>query len=269
MIRLRYLARFVVTMSTQSILYEQPVNELIRVCLRLEQLLQQGQDTLRGSTLWDSRNSMMTIHDVLTILDRPDLRTKLTKEFVRYLATLSRLENLEHIDQKKLSATIIDVENVLDSLHATNGRFAQELRDNDFLNSIRQHLSNPGGASNFDVPAYHYWLQQPINERNALLNEWFSYFNNINGAVSLMLRLIRQSSNPQLQTAHEGFYQTNLDPTLSIQLIRISVPTTTEVFPEISVGRHGVSLRFYIPSYRERAVLYKQDVVFKLSCCIF
>ena len=133
-------------MATQSILYEQPVNELIRVCLRLEQLLQQGHETLRASSIWDSRNLMMIIHDILNILDRPDLRTKLTKEFVRYLANLSRLESVEHIDQKRLSATIIDVENVIDNLHATNGRFAQELRDNDFLNSIRQHLPNPCGA---------------------------------------------------------------------------------------------------------------------------
>lgn len=255
--------------STQSILYEQPVNELIRVCLRLEHLLQQGLETLRGTNIWDSRASIMTIHDILTILDRPDLRTKLTKEFVRYLGTLTRLESVEHIDQNKLSTTIVDVENVLDSLHATNGRFAQELRDNDFLNTIRQHLSNPGGASVFDVPAYHYWLQQPINERNALLSQWFGYFDQINNAVNLMLRLIRQSGNPQLQTAHGGFYQANLDPTQSVQLIRILVPATTEVFPEISVGRHGVSLRFYIPSVKERASLYKHDVVFKLSCCIF
>lgn len=254
---------------TQSILYEQPVNELIRVCLRLEHLLQQGLETMHGANAWDSRASMMTIHDILNILDRPDLRTKLTKEFVRYLATLTRLESVEHIDQKRLASTIVDVENVLDSLHATNGRFAQELRDNDFLNTIRQHLSNPGGASVFDVPAYHYWLQQPINERNALLKEWFGYFGQIHNAVHLMLRLIRQSSSQQLQTAHGGFYQTNLDPTQSVQLIRISVPTTTEVFPEISVGRHGVSLRFYIPTVKERAVLYKHDVVFKLSCCIF
>ncbi len=255
--------------QSQSILYEQPVNELIRVCLRLEHLLQQGLENLRGTTIWDSRASMLTIHDILNILDRPDLRTKLTKEFVRYLATLSRLESVDHIDQKKLSATIVEVENVLDSMHATNGRFAQELRDNDFLNTIRQHLSNPGGASGFDVPAYHYWLQQPINERNVLLHTWFGHFDQINSAVGLMLRLIRQSSSPQLQTAHGGFYQTNLDPTQSVQLIRISVPTTTAVFPEISVGRHGVSLRFYTPSVKERAALYKQDVVFKLSCCIF
>lgn len=269
MVRLRYLSRFVVIMPTQPILYEQPVNELIRVCLRLEHLLQQGHANLRGETTWDSRVSMMTINDILNILDRPDLRTKLTKEFVRYLSALSRMENVEHIDQKKLSATIVEVENVLDSLHATNGRFAQELRDNDFLNSIRQHLSNPGGASGFDVPAYHYWLQQPINDRNALLNEWFGYFDQISSAVGLILHLIRQSSNPQLQIAHQGFYQANLDPTQSIQLIRIAIPTSTLVFPEISVGRHGVSLRFYTPSVKERAMLYKHDVEFTLSCCIF
>lgn len=255
--------------TTQTILYEQPVNELIRVCLRLEHLLHLGQDTLRSTTLWDSRATMTTINDILNILDRPDLRTKLTKEFVRYLASLTRLEGAEHIDQKKLSATIIEVENVLDSLHATSGRFAPELRDNDFLNSIRQHLSNPGGAVSFDVPAYHFWLQQPVGERNALMSKWFSYFENADNAVSLMLRLIRQSCNPQLQTAHQGFYQANLDPSQPVQLIRIAVPTEFNVYPEISVGRHGVSVRFYTPNFQDRPVQCDSDIVFRLSCCIF
>lgn len=256
-------------MATQTILYEQPVNELIRVCLRLENLLHIGQETLRGTTLWDTRATINIINDILNILDRPDLRTKLTKEFVRYMANLSRLENLDHIDQSKLSTTIIDVENVLDSLHATNGKFAQELREIEFLNSLRQHLSNPGGACSFEVPAYQYWLQQPIYERNALLTEWFNHFESISVAVNLMLRLIRQSSGSQMLTAHQGFYQANLDPSQPVQLVRVSIPTTINAFPEISVGRHGVSLRFYTPSIKDRPIQCTQDIVFKLSSCIF
>ena len=56
------------------IIYEQPLNELIRICLRLEYLfglIKQG----RKNT--DNRQTIRAMLDILSITERPDLRTKL------------------------------------------------------------------------------------------------------------------------------------------------------------------------------------------------
>ncbi len=255
-------------MSTQSILYEQPVNELIRVCLRLEHLLEQVQHGVHGNHIHDTQMAVTVLTQILHIVERPDLRTKFTKEFIRHMSTFNRFLNSEHIDQKKLQATLSELDDTIKYLQTTNGRFVPELRDNEFLFNIRQRLATPGGTCSFDTPAYHYWLQSPLNERQRLLMQWINYFEPLVQIVDLLLRLVRQSGHPQLQTAREGFFQMTFDPQSPCQLIRVAVPNTTIAFPEISVGRHGMSIRFYQPTIKERPALYDEDVVFKLSCCI-
>jgi cell division protein ZapD len=149
-----------------------------------------------------------------------------------------------------------------------NGKFAAALRDNEFLNSIKQHFSMAGGALSFDTPAFHYWLQHPVQERHAQIIAWLDECEDVFQVTAFLLRLIRQSGRPVLQTAHEGFYQASLDAQMSCQLIRVAVPQTIPVYPEISVGRHGVSIRYYYPTNKERAALYEKDVPFRLTCCI-
>ena len=86
-----------------EIIYEQPVSEHIRVCLRLELLFQQAKYRLQAGSVWDSRAAIITLIDILNLLDRPDIKTKLTKELCRYLSVLSRLEKTSEVDHQKLS----------------------------------------------------------------------------------------------------------------------------------------------------------------------
>lgn len=256
-------------LPTEPIIFEQPINELVRVSLRLEQLFEQTIHWMRGTHSWDSRAALAALVEILNVLDRPDLKSKLVKELSRYVTVLSRFVETPHIDRSKLAVVQDEVEQTLHHLHGMQGRIAQPLRDNDFLISIRQHLSNPGGGCSFDVPAYHQWLQQPPAERIAQLTLWFGGLKTIRHAVELMLRLIRQSSAPQLHIAHAGFYQSALDSQTPYQLIRIGLPHGSNAYPEISVGRHGISIRFYNLNLRERSTQTTEDIKFQLTCCVF
>jgi cell division protein ZapD len=255
-------------MSNQSIVYEQPVNELVRVCLRVEHLLSMIQQGLRGQHLYDTRSALSSLMDLLSLTDRPDLRGKFTKEFVRQQANLQRFVNQDHIDQTKLKHTLSEQNEIVQLLQSHNGKFASNLRENEFLMSIRQHSSMAGGALSFDTPAFFYWLQKPLQERHAEIIKWLNEFEDLFHVIAFMLRLVRNSGQPVLHTAHDGFFQTSLDSQMPCQLIRVSVPNTLHIFPEVSVGRHGVSIRFYCPTVKERAALYGKDVPFRLSCCI-
>jgi cell division protein ZapD len=255
-------------MSNQTIIFEQPVNELIRVCLRVEHLLQLAENSLRGSNLHETRGTMSALTDILSLTERPDLRGKFIKEFLRQSANLQRFVNEVHIDQTKLTAALQGVEQIIQLLQKNNGKFGAKLRDNDFLISIRQHLAMPGGTCSFDTPSFYYFLRQPAKERHTKLVEWLSELEDLFQVIDEMLKLVRQSGQAIMHTAHEGFYQTSLDPQMPCQLIRVAVPNETIAFPEISVGRHGVSVRFYHPTLRERGVAFEKDVPFWLTCCI-
>lgn len=257
------------TMSMEPIIYEQPINEHVRVCLRLEHLFNQILHHLHGQDLWSSREALASIIDTLNVLDRPDLKTKFVKELGRYSTIMSRFANTPHIDHNKLSAIQNELDQTIHHLHNMQGRVGQGLRDNDFLASMRQYLQNPGGGCGFEIPALHYWLHQPAAERIAQLTQWFSAFKLTRVAVDLTLRLIRQSSAPELRVAHEGFYQASMDPQNPCQLVRVLLPYGASVYPEVSVGRHGLSIRFYNPTLDERASQTKDEVKFYLTCCVF
>ncbi len=251
------------------VIYEQPLNEHVRVCLRLEHLFAQLQHWLPGTDIFASRSALAALVEILNVLDRPDLKTKLVKELGRYVTQLQRYAETPHIDTSRLNGILHELETTIAHLHNMQGRIAQNLRDNDFLISVRQPITNPSGGCSFDAPAYHYWLYQSPAERIAQLTHWLHELKMIQAAINISLRLIRQSSAPQARVAQAGFYQASLDANLSCQLIRIAIPDTTPVYPETSVGRHGVSLRFYQLNLRERSFQINEDIKFQLTVCVF
>ncbi len=254
-------------MVTTVITYEQPVNELIRICLRLEHCFQQAEYYMQGDSVWDTRNVLTAINEILNIIDRPDLKTKLTQECQRHHENLEKLQHSPNIDITKLQHILDNLDTVRSQLHKTAGKFAQKLRENKFLEQIRQQLAS-GEAYAFDTPAYHCWLAQPVNTRIQQLSSWIKELNLIQTASRLLLQLTRQSNVAKPQTAVAGFYEQTLDSQASWQLIRVLIPTNVSAYPEISVGRHRLCIRMLTPSNNEKATQTDADVNFSLACCM-
>lgn len=256
-------------MQNDIIIYEQPLNEHIRVCLRLEHLFEQINLNITNPNEWSSRIAILALLETVNVIDRPDLKTKLTKALTQHAATLSQLEILPQVDSSKLKSVLQELDRLIDQLYATQGKIGQTLRTNDFLNSIRQHLYNPGGAVNFSNPSFQLWLQQPAVNRIEDLNTWYAEFDQLRDVVNLLLRLTRQSSLPKEKYADKGFYQQALDPHVSCELVRVEVPVESNYFAEISVGKHRLSVRFLEPNCHEQGRSKQADsnVKFKLTCC--
>lgn len=253
----------------KTITFEQPINEHIRVCLRLEHLFQQAQQNLISTTSWDSKIALSAILQALNIIDRPDLKTKLAKALNQYAANLIQLQDNPSVDKQKLEQILHQLDALVDSLYAMRGRFGQKLRDNEFLNIIRLHLGNPGGACPFSTPAFHLWLQQPSEIRMQDLTHWLSEFEQLQEAVLLLLQITRHSNIATEKTAEGGFYQQTFEPNINYQMVRVMLPHGSKLYPEISVGQHGVSIRFFElnTSDNARDIQTSANVSFFLTCC--
>ena len=252
----------------QTVLYEQPINEQIRLCLRLEQLLDQLNFFIPGEELWHTRVSIDALLEIVNLLDRPDLKSLLAKELSRYYNTLDRLRDLAHIDSQKLRQTLKELEGTMSHLNSYSGKFAHTLRENEFLNSIRIYRVNPGGACHFDVPAYNHWLNLPYKVRAKQLSGWLNELDVVSQTARLLLRLVRDSNAPSTKVATGGLYQMPLDPKVPCQLVRIWLPQDSKVFPEISVGRHRIYVRFLIVSNQGKPLQTSDDIEFQLTCCV-
>ncbi len=256
-------------MQDDIIIYEQPLNEHIRVCLRLEHLFQQITNSIENTDESASRTAILSLLETVNVIDRPDLKTKLTKSLTQHAATLTQLEALPQVDTGKLKSVLSELDHLIDQLYATQGKIGQSLRNNEFLNGIRQHLYNPGGAVNFSNPGLQLWLQKPAINRVHDLKAWVKEFEQIRNVVNLLLKLTRQSNLPVEKYADKGFYQQALDPSLSCEMVRVALPITANLYPEISVGRHRLSVRFLEPNCHEqgRPKQCEYNIKFKLTCC--
>ncbi len=254
-------------MIENMIIYEQPLNELIRACLRLEQLFHQIDHQIEDISPLATRNIVVAIINILHLVDRPDLKAKLAKELNQHANSLTRLENTPKIDQEKLHSILKELEDLARTFIDSNRKIGQNLREIELLNTLRLHLVSPGGGCSFDIPLYHYWLNQPAEERQATLHEWLAEFTHLRTAITLMLRLIRESTKVQEKKAEHGFYQELLDPQLNLKLIRVAIPYGTLAYPEISVGRHFMSVRFYSPNIYVRPTQFPNNLQFWLTHC--
>ena len=133
------------------------------------------------------------------------------------------------------------------------------------LNNLRLHLATPGGGCSFDIPVYHYWLRQPEEERKTTFKNWVNEFESIRTTANLILHLIREGTKTEQKKAEQGFYQELLDPQLNLRLIRVGIPPSVNAYPEISVGRHFLSVRFFAPSIEGRSTQYTDNLPFWLS----
>lgn len=249
------------------IIYEQPLNEHIRACLRLEHLFKQINDTSEHPTTWASRSALHSLLKVLNVIDRPDLKTKLSKALYQHASILTQFERSPQVDSEKLRGLLDELDEVIDKLYATSGRIGGTLYENDFLSNVRSHMQNPGGPCNFSIPSYQLWLNQPADKRTNDLKLWTTEFELLEKAVTLLLQLTRQFSKPETKTAIDGFFQQSLDSNSKGELVRVILDADKNLFPEISVGKHRLSLRFYEASINSKAKQTHQDVEFKLLFC--
>lgn len=255
-------------MSTKAIFYEHPMQELVHLFLRLEFLFTIISQAIAGKRPIDSHTALIAVLNTLRLLDRPDLRSKLTKELHRYSTNLNRLRELPNIEQQKLGQVLTELEKIIDFLNKSHGKFGQKLRENDFLTVLRQRLISPSGIYHFDIPAYQLWLHSPMSSRHKDLESWYQQFSDLELTCQLLLQLIRESSSPHELVIKKGFYQTNLDPQIPCQLIRVIIPKNADVYPEISASRYGLTVRLLQIDTNHRPAQIAADCPIELTYCI-
>jgi cell division protein ZapD len=253
---------------TDTIIFEQPLNERIRTFLRLEFLFKRVDSALTGLSEMDHRDALDAMLSMLSVFERSDLKQELMKEIERLISNLSALENAPGVDRSALEALLADLDQSLDALHIQKSGIGQALRENDFLYGIRQRSSIPGGTCDFDLPAYHFWLQHTAPEqRTEQCFTWLKEFHSVRNAVEMSLRLIRGSVGFREETAEDGFFQRSLDTSQPYQLIRVQIPNTVSYFPEVSGGKHRFTVRFMEFDIKQRPQQAREQISFRLSCC--
>lgn len=254
-------------MKSDYIVYEQPLSEHIRVCLRLEQLFQKIDHLQQDINRWKIQVLMTALIDILTILDRSDLKSKLIKSLTKSSNKLSPLLGVPNVDQNQLETLLSRLEQLLNYTINTSGKLGQSLRDNALLNDIKQHHSALGGPTSMDTPAYYFWLQRPLGDCKADIATWMESLAPTKQITETILELTRNSKNPTNKVAEKGFFHQVLNPKDDNLLVRVALHKSIEAFPIVSVGPHRVNVRLHTPKTHDKGSIIEADIPFELTCC--
>jgi cell division protein ZapD len=252
---------------SKQIIYELPLNERIRTVLRLEFLFQQTLHNIRGVSIWDSRNTVSSLLEIISIISRIDLRNELSKELQRQKKSIETLASIPGVNIEVLQHTIAALNNCLYDLNTAANNSEHEA-PNDFLKAIQQRESIPGGTCDFDMPVYHHWLTRPAEERIKTLETWLNKYEHYNNAINIIIKNLRDSTTFEEFHAKQGFYQQSLDGKSPYQLIRVSLPQQANYLAEFSGGKHRFSIRFMNANITTKPSPRLESTPFSLACCI-
>ena len=235
--------------------------------LRLEDMLAKMQFYAEGSHEYNHHTALLTMFQVLELLDSSKLKTDLLQELDRQKMILDGLRGNPAIEQSKLSGLLGEIETSASSLRAMTNRLGQPLRDNDWLMSVKHRAVIPGWVCEFDVPSYHYWLGLTPESRQLDLRHWFAQLQSLKDALAILLRILRGSGAPATCTAHMGGYQQMLGAGKPAQMLRVELPEDAICFPEISANKYAIGIRFSCLDCTQKPSPCDFDVEFQLSLC--
>lgn len=246
--------------------FEQPLSERMRTFLRIEFLHRQALYHADNLHDFGARAAVASLLEIMAILGRGDVRADVLKELERQTSLLAAYGRQRGVDQQRLQTLLADVDDLKTAINDSGPSFMNALKDCEFLNTIKHRSSIPGGTCAFDLPDYAYWLQLPDPEREAHFERWMAVLRPICNAASELVWLARETNEPVERLAGGGMYQHTIERNAQPNLVRVTVPRGADFYPEISAGRHRVTVRFV--EWRgvdRRPTQVTQDVRFLLA----
>ena len=254
--------------SGRVLVFEQPLNERMRTFLRLDFLYNQALYHNETGSQWGSRAAMTSLIDILAVISRSDPRSDALKEIERQLPLLGEYQARTGVDTQRLSTFITNLGRLRADLMSAGVACQQPLRDSEFLNAIKHRSSIPGGTCEFDLPDYLYWLNEPDELRMQAFNQWLTLLRPLCDAVAELLWLTRQFGRTRQECARGGTFTITFDRDNPLQLLRIMLPASSGLYPEVSGSHHRCSLRFLSwNGLSQRATQSTEDVTFQLATC--
>lgn len=251
-----------------TILYEYPFSERVRTLLRLEDLFEKLKYFCAREHAYCHHTALLTLFEILEVTSRADLKGELLQELERHKQSLLGLRNNPQVSESALEAVLTSIDSAQQALNATPGKAGQQLRENEWLTSIRSRASIPGGTCEFDLPSYHAWLMRDPAVRAGDLQTWLRPLVQFDDALAIVLRLLRETAHRSRQVAVQGAFQQMLQGR-TYALLQVRLPLELGAIPEISANKYALWIRFTSADRDFKPRALERDVPFELALCAF
>ncbi len=246
--------------------YEYPLNERVRTLLRLENIFERVRHFLARGDRLDHHMVLLTMFEILEVAGRADLKSDLLQELERQKQALSLFRGNPEIAEDALNHVLAEIELCSRAMFAMTGKIGQHLRENEWLMSIKQRTTIPGGACEFDLPSYHFWMHRDTQSRLEDLHGWINPLLPIRDGGAIVLRLLREGGKASKLIAQHGAYSQMLGGKVA-QMVRLKLLRNMQCIPEISANKYALNIRFLTYGLEPRPRIVEEDVEFELTFC--
>lgn len=250
-------------MKLKKICFEFPMQENIRHLLRIEYLFNKLESSkmIKSEVLNDY--SLYILFDIMDYASRAEIKVKL-------LHDLEKLNQfLKSFNSNKQSDIINSVVENIKNLQVIRNKFAQNIRENEWLMTIKHKMRSSGGISPVDYPSYFLWQNFSFEEKLNYINTWCGPLNPTKNAVNSLLSVLGSNFHCEQHIAYKGvFNQSNVDRNIS--LLQVVLDQSLSLSPELSANYHLMNIRFIKPDFfHNRGVNIEDDINFELKVCRF
>ncbi|RXJ72472.1 cell division protein ZapD [Veronia nyctiphanis] len=241
-------------------LYEHPLNEQVRVYLRLEHLLNQLDQAGEMLSPHDAYVFFKSLFDLMEILEQVQIKGDLAKDLDKLKIKLENWAGVPGVDRERLDILITRTAQLQQSL-LQSPRLGQSLKADKFLSGIRQRFNIPGGTCSFDLPILHHWQSLPLVQRQSDTQRWQDSLRSLKNALGLWLSITRESVGPISSNVRNGFFQQDIE---NASLLRIFISPEHQCYPLISAHKSRFAMRF-MPF--DETVEVAENMALKIAIC--
>jgi cell division protein ZapD len=203
--------------------------------------------------------------EILEVASRADLKSDLLQELDRQRTFLDALRSNPAISEDKLESVLQESS----ARSPTCMRFRQDRasppreRMADVDQAAREHSRRDERIRPAFVPpvAFH-----SPERRRGDLTEWLSTLLPVHAALSIVLRVLRESGRTSALIAFQGVYQ-QTPAEKPAQMLRLALGDELPCVPEISANKYALNVRFLLPEGVQKTRVYEHDVPFELTFC--
>ena len=248
-------------------IYELPLNERLRTFMRIEFLhsrLKYFSSNLDDN--WQTRTVIHTLLEIYSILSRTDVRREVLADLDRYIMQMQRFQSAPDADNNMVNDVLEDLDSIKDQVVDVGTDYLLKLREDEFIASLLHRHTLPGGKAEFDMPKYKFFLESDKKNVVVQINRWIDVMRPICEGIDKLMWIIRESNEPIATVAVGGQYNHQIERRTQISLVRI-ITNDTNVYPEISGGRHLIAVRFFNQNKDGEYLQFEDNVEFKISLC--
>ncbi len=249
--------------------FEFPCNERLRSLLRIESLYRRCLEFTQQPSVSSHQAALWSMFELFDLIGgRGDIKSELLQELERQRSRLNQFAGKPGVSAEALDELLDRIQSIFNALSVVNTRLGQHIQEHEWLQLLKGRFGIPGGICEFDVPSLHVWLHRPVESRQAMLQSWIGTLQPVFDGVEIVLRLLREGTQPDAYLAAKGYFELSMDGR-QIQVIRVAVPKQPEVVAEISANKYVVSVRFRQPDASMHLKTIEQDIPFQLTLCNF